>query len=67
VPVTGDPFDYSLYYDAAAGRTPAPDGGYSLGAGLQAHHFVVEGSGESGGGARAEHTQGFYVIGAAEP
>jgi hypothetical protein len=67
VPVTGDPFDYSLYYDAAAGRTPAPDGGHSLGAGLQAHHFVVEGSGESGGGARAEHTQGFYVIGAAEP
>jgi hypothetical protein len=67
VPVTGDPFDYSLYYDAAAGRTPAPDGGYSLGAGLQAHHFVIEASGGSGGGARAEHTQGFYVLGAAEP
>ena len=67
VPVTGDPFDYSLYYDAAAGRTPAPDGGHSLGAGLQAHHFIVEASGGSGGGARAEHTQGFYVLGAAEP
>lgn len=66
-PVNGDPFDYSLYYDAAAGRTPAPDGGYSLGAGLQAHHFVIEATGESGGGARAEHTQGFYVLGAAEP
>jgi PilX N-terminal len=67
VPVTGDPFDYALYYDAAAGRTPVPGGGYSLGAGMQAHHFVVEASGESGGGARAEHAQGFYVIGAAEP
>lgn len=67
VPVTGDPFDYSLYYDAAAGRTPAPDGGHSLGAGLQAHHFVIEAAGTSGGGARAEHTQGFYVLGAAEP
>lgn len=67
VPVTGDPFDYSLYYDAGAGRTPAPDGGYSLGAGLQAHHFIVEASGGSGRGARAEHTQGFYVLGPAEP
>lgn len=67
VPVTGDPFDYSLYYDAGAGRTPAPDGGYSLGGGLQAHHFVIEASGESGRGARAEHTQGFYVLGPAEP
>ena len=67
VPVTGDPFDYSLYYDAAAGRTPVPGGGYSLGSGLQAHHFVIEAKGESGGGARAEHVQGFYVLGAAEP
>jgi hypothetical protein len=66
-PVTGDPFDYSLYYDAAAGRTPVPGGGYSLGAGLQAHHFVIEAEGKSGGGARAEHVQGFYVLGAAEP
>jgi type IV pilus assembly protein PilX len=66
-PVTGDPFDYSLYYDAAAGRTPVPGGGYSLGSGLQAHHFVIEAKGESGGGARAEHVQGFYVLGAAEP
>lgn len=66
-PVNGDPFDYSMYYDAAAGRTPAPDGGHSLGAGLQAHHFIVEAEGQSGGGAQALHTQGFYVLGAAEP
>lgn len=67
VPVTGDPFDYSLYHDAAAGHAPEPDGGYSLGAGLQAHHFVIEATGDSGGGARAELTLGFYVLGAAEP
>lgn len=67
VPVTGDAFDYSLYYDAGAGRTPAPDGGHSLGTGLEAHHFVIEAEGESGRGARAEHTQGFYVLGPAEP
>jgi hypothetical protein len=67
VPVTGDPFDYALYYDAAAGRAPAPDGGHSLGAGVEAHHFVIEATGASADGARAEHVQGFYVLGAAEP
>ena len=66
-PATGDAFDYALYYDASAAGTPAPDGGHSLGAGLQAHHFVVEGTGESGQAARSEHTQSFYVIGPAEP
>lgn len=66
-PATGDPFDYSLYYDAGAAGTPAPDGGHSLGAGLEAQHFVVEGKGASGPGARSEHTQGFYVLGPAEP
>jgi type II secretory pathway pseudopilin PulG len=66
-PTTGDPFDYSLYYDAGAAGTPAPDGGHSLGAGLQANHFVVEGTGESGRGARSDLTQGFYVLGPAEP
>jgi type IV pilus assembly protein PilX len=66
-PTTGDPFDYSLYYDASASDTVAPDGGYSLGTGLQAHHFVIEATGESGQGARSDHTQGFYVLGPAEP
>lgn len=66
VPVTGDHYDYSVYYDAGAGGAPAPDGGHSLGAGLEAHHFVIEAVGESGRGARAEHTQGFYVLGPAE-
>jgi len=66
-PTTGDPFDYSLYYDASATDTLAPDGGHSLGAGLQAHHFVIEATGESGPGARSDHTQGFYVLGPAEP
>lgn len=66
VPALDDPFDYSMYYHPGAGGAPAPDGGHSLGAGLQAHHFVVEAAGESGRGARAEHTQGFYVLGPAE-
>jgi len=66
-PATEDPFDYSLYYDPNAAGSPAPDGGHSLGAGLQAHHFIVEATGESGPGARSEHTQGFYILGPAEP
>lgn len=66
-PVTEVPFDYSLYYDPGAAGSPAPDGGHSLGAGLQAHHFIVEATGESGPGARSEHTQGFYILGPAEP
>lgn len=66
-PATEDPFDYSLYYDTSAAGTPAPDGGHSLGAGLQAHHFIVEATGGSGPGARSEHIQGFYILGPAEP
>jgi hypothetical protein len=66
-PTTGDPFDYSLYYDASATDALAPDGGHSLGAGLKAHHFIIDATGESGPGARSDHTQGFYVLGPAEP
>jgi type II secretory pathway pseudopilin PulG len=66
-PTTGDPFDYSLYYDASASDMLAPDGGHSLGAGLKANHFVIEATGASGPGARSDHTQGFYVLGPAEP
>lgn len=66
-PTTDDPFDYSLFYDATASDTLAPDGGHSLGAGLLAHHFVIEATGESGPAARSDHTQGFYVLGPAEP
>jgi len=65
-PTTGDPYDYDVYYDGSPGSTPAPDGGYSLAAGLQAHHFVVESTGASGAGARSEHVQGFYVVGPAD-
>jgi Tfp pilus assembly protein PilX len=65
-PATGDPFNYAVYYESSAGGTPAPDGGHSLAAGLEAHHFVVESTGASGAGARAELVQGFYVVGPAD-
>lgn len=62
-PVTDDPFDYSLYHDGGADGVPAPDGGHSIGTGLETYHFVVESEGESGRGARSEHVQGFAVLG----
>lgn len=56
-----------LYFDAEAGITPVPGGGYSLGTGLQAYHFVVESNGTSARGAVDAHTQSFYVLGPAAP
>jgi type IV pilus assembly protein PilX len=56
-----------LYFDTEAGITPVPGGGYSLGTGLQAYHFVVESSGESARGATDTHVQSFYVLGPASP
>jgi type IV pilus assembly protein PilX len=65
-PGTGDPWTYAAWYDDSAGGTPAPDGGHSLGAGIEAHHFVIEAAGESGRGARSEVAQGYYLLGPAE-
>ena len=55
--------EYFLRFDQAAGVTPVPGGGYSLGTGLQAYHFVVESVGVAERGAQSEHTQSFYIIG----
>lgn len=65
-PGTGDSYDYEVYYDTSAGGTPVVGGGYSLGSGLEAYHFVVESEGESARGARSEHTQSFYILGPSE-
>ena len=65
-PGTGDPWSYAAHYDSSAGGTPVPGGGHSLGAGIEAHHFVIEAVGESARGARSEVTQGYYVVGPAD-
>ena len=62
---TSDNYKYSLYYDTTAGATPVPGGGYSLGTGLEAYHFVVESTGASARGAQDTHTQSFYILGPA--
>jgi len=63
VPTSGDRYDYVVYHDTSAGGTPVVGGGFSLGSGLEAYHFVVESTAESARGARAEHVQSFYILG----
>jgi type IV pilus assembly protein PilX len=55
--------EYFIRFDQAAGSTPVPGGGYSLGTGLQAYHFVVDSYGVAERGAQSGHTQSFYIIG----
>lgn len=62
-----DSADYELYYDTEAGKTPVPGGGYSLGTGLQAYHFIVESEGTSARDSIDQQTQSFYLIGPAAP
>jgi type IV pilus assembly protein PilX len=55
--------EYFVRFDQAAGVTPVPGGGFSLGTGLQAYHFVVDSYGVASRGAVSEHQASFYVIG----
>jgi type IV pilus assembly protein PilX len=55
--------EYFLRFDQNTGITLVPGGGYSLGTGFQAYHFVVDSHGTSSRGAESEHTQSFYIIG----
>lgn len=58
-----DTFEYTMTFDSNTGSTIVPGGGFSLGTGLQAYHFVVESTGESGRGAESQNVQSFYIIG----
>lgn len=55
--------EYFVRFDENTGTTAVPGGGYSLGTGFQAYHFVVDSYGTSNRGAASEHQQSFYVIG----
>lgn len=69
IPASGDPtdttdcYEYFLRFDEQSGTTPVPGGGYSLGTGFQAYHFVVDSFAESDRGAQSDHQASFYVIG----
>lgn len=58
-----DRFEYAMEFDVNTGPTAIPGGGYSLGTGLQAYHFVVESTGESVREAGSENVQSFYIVG----
>jgi type IV pilus assembly protein PilX len=65
---TEDCYEYFMRFDEQTGTTPVPGGGYSLGTGFQAYHFVVDAYGASNRGAASHHTQSFYIVGpAADP
>jgi type IV pilus assembly protein PilX len=55
--------EYFIRFDLAAGITPVPGGGYSLGTGLQAYHFVVDSVGVAERGAQTQNQTSFYIIG----
>ena len=58
-----DCYEYFMRFDDVAGTTAVPGGGYSLGTGFEAYHFVVDSFGTSNRGAASDHTQSFYVVG----
>lgn len=43
--------------------TAVPSGGYSIGAGFQAHHFEIRAIGTAPRGATSIHRQGLYIVG----
>lgn len=55
--------EYFLRFDQQSGQTVVPGGGYSLGTGFEAYHFVVDSYGVAERGGLAEHRQSFYIVG----
>ena len=55
--------EYFMRFDLQTGTTIVPGGGYSLGTGFNAYHFVVDSHGTSHRGAESDHQQSFYIIG----
>jgi type IV pilus assembly protein PilX len=58
-----DCYEYFVRFDEQTGTTPVPGGGYSLGTGFNAYHFVVDAYGQSDRGAVSDHQASFYVVG----
>jgi hypothetical protein len=55
--------EYFIRFDQETGTTPVPGGGYSLGSGFEALHFVVDSYGVANRDAQSEHQQSFYIVG----
>ena len=52
-----------MRFDLQAGQTAVPGGGYSIGTGFEAYHFIIDSYGTANRGALSEHRQSFYVVG----
>jgi type IV pilus assembly protein PilX len=59
----GQQCEYFMRFDIQSGTTAVPGGGYSIGTGFQAYHFVIDSYGTAERGALAEHRQSFYIVG----
>jgi hypothetical protein len=55
--------EYFMRFDQQSGQTVVPGGGYSLGTGFEAYHFVIDSFGVAERGGLAEHRQSFYIVG----
>ena len=62
-PAAGEECEYFLRFDQQAGQTAVPGGGYSIGTGFEAYHFVIDSYGAAERGGASEHRQSFYVVG----
>ncbi len=59
----GEQCEVFMRFDLQAGQTAVPGGGYSIGTGFEAYHFIIDSYGTANRGALSEHRQSFYVVG----
>lgn len=59
----GEQCEYFMRFDLQSGTTAVPGGGYSIGTGFQAYHFVIDSYGTAERGALSEHRQSIYIVG----
>jgi type IV pilus assembly protein PilX len=59
----GQQCEYFMRFDIQNGQTAVPGGGYSIGTGFEAYHFVIDSYGTAERGALSEHRQSFYIVG----
>jgi type IV pilus assembly protein PilX len=62
-PAESEECEYFMRFDQQSGQTVVPGGGYSLGTGFEAYHFVIDSFGVAERGGLAEHRQSFYIVG----
>ncbi len=62
-PTDAEQCEYFMRFDIQAGQTAVPGGGFSIGSGFEAYHFIIDSYGTANRGAQSEHRQSFYIVG----